>query len=872
MTRQLPAVVRKALEGLSQPVPVVVHPDVLDVIARLPGPTGGVMPLPDDIVARPAPCTAWQWHRERLIEALRTEDDVVQRARRAFHANWLLVLASPPATRQALTLSVIIPVYNRAGMVVEAIESALAQTAVAVQVVVVDDGSTDDIDVALAPYAGRIVWRRQRNHGVAHARNRGIELASGDFLCFLDSDNLLDADAARQWLRGFCAVPDAGLCHAPPRQRVQALGRGGEWPFPDGGDDCPTTDLLRAASISYPFPMVGVCLPRWVVLEAGGFDESLVKGEDNRFWFRLGLEGVKAVGLKRRLNERRVVAGSLSDDPVYATGAEAGILARHVLDLLERPCHWHLVGNVLRQLSYTRRWPWLATSTHDDAVRMRSVLSECVRDIARQPWSDVAATASLLATFARAIDALRAAQPDLFVDAGGFLPDLSRTIADAVIDPPAGVRAGRDRGERATAAVPRWLEALAIDGVLPSPGSVHALPTAAAPPRTADLVARPGPPCPVEWHARRLRRWLRDRAAASPARLAAAQYHARACARLLAPGDGRFAATVSVVIPVRDRAREVVEAVHSVLRQTLPPLEVIVVDDGSTQDTGAALSRCSEPVHLIRQPHAGPAVARNRGIAAARGEFVHFLDSDDLLDADAIAAKVAAFAAVADAGLVFSAVRIAEDGEGRISKVYEDFEMPATGLPGCPTLDLMAVVAAGRYPFLTSTVMAPRWLLLAEGGFHPLLHRAEDSHLFFRLGLRGTKVVGSKRSLTTRRLLPVRQSVANHRGDACSGLVTLLDLLAVLARPASRLHLASTLRRMAQPHRWPWIEDSADQRIEGLRLDVLGAVPRLDRATASRCLDEVQKWPASTTGCGRFRARLEMALRQAAGTARGATE
>jgi glycosyltransferase involved in cell wall biosynthesis len=87
---------------------------------------------------------------------------------------------------------------------------------------------------------------------------------------------------------------------------------------------------------------------------------------------------------------------------------------------------------------------------------------------------------------------------------------------------------------------------------------------------------------------------------------------------------------VSVVIPTFNRARYVGESVESVLAQAGPPFEVVVVDDGSTDDTAAVLARFGTRLHVVRQPNRGIAAARNAGVAAARGTFVAFHDSDDL--------------------------------------------------------------------------------------------------------------------------------------------------------------------------------------------------------------------------------------------------
>jgi glycosyltransferase involved in cell wall biosynthesis len=87
--------------------------------------------------------------------------------------------------------------------------------------------------------------------------------------------------------------------------------------------------------------------------------------------------------------------------------------------------------------------------------------------------------------------------------------------------------------------------------------------------------------------------------------------------------------TVSVVIPCYNMARYLRDAIHSALKQTLPPLEVIVVDDGSTDDTATIATSFAAPVRTIRQKNQGVSVARNSGMEQARGQWIALLDGDD---------------------------------------------------------------------------------------------------------------------------------------------------------------------------------------------------------------------------------------------------
>ena len=112
---------------------------------------------------------------------------------------------------------------------------------------------------------------------------------------------------------------------------------------------------------------------------------------------------------------------------------------------------------------------------------------------------------------------------------------------------------------------------------------------------------------------------------------------------------------VSVVIPAYNASLTVSAAIESVRAQSLSDFEIIVVDDGSTDDTGARVAAIDDPrLRVIHASHDGPAQARNRGIEAARGEFITFLDADDLWTADKLESQVAALEADPGAGAVYS--------------------------------------------------------------------------------------------------------------------------------------------------------------------------------------------------------------------------
>jgi glycosyltransferase involved in cell wall biosynthesis len=180
-------------------------------------------------------------------------------------------------------VSVIIPTYNRAVLVQEAVASVLAQTYRDFELLVVDDGSTDGTLKALAPFTGKIkVLSLPARRGVSGARNAGIAGAQGEWLAFLDADDLwLPGKIARQlafmednprlllnqteeiWVR-------RGLRVNPPRSHVKA-----------GGDL-----FLRSLERCLVSPSA-VVLHRRLLDEHGGFDEALPAAEDYDLWLRL---------------------------------------------------------------------------------------------------------------------------------------------------------------------------------------------------------------------------------------------------------------------------------------------------------------------------------------------------------------------------------------------------------------------------------------------------------------------------------------------------------------------------------------------------------------------------------------------------------
>ena len=181
---------------------------------------------------------------------------------------------------------------------------------------------------------------------------------------------------------------------------------------------------------------------------------------------------------------------------------------------------------------------------------------------------------------------------------------------------------------------------------------------------------------------------------------------------------------VSVVIPTYNRVRLVQEAVASVLAQSYRPLELIVVDDGSTDATGDALAGRSE-VCVLRQPHTGmPGQARNAGARLARGEYLAFLDSDDLWQRHKLERQVAA-ATAAGAAIWHTRERWMRSGRV-ISQRSQRHRRSGDLFP-----DSLRKCVIGP-----STVLLHRAVFEQAGGFREDLEIAEDYELWLRLTAR----------------------------------------------------------------------------------------------------------------------------------------
>ncbi len=189
---------------------------------------------------------------------------------------------------------------------------------------------------------------------------------------------------------------------------------------------------------------------------------------------------------------------------------------------------------------------------------------------------------------------------------------------------------------------------------------------------------------------------------------------------------------VSVVIPVFNSEEFLRQAVDSVLAQRYRPLQVIAVDDGSTDKSLAILQSYGEQIEVFRQPNAGSAVARNKGIEESNGEFIAFLDADDVWHPDKTSIQIAHLTEHPDAGVVYANLLKTADAGGQeidrflLQPIDEAIEIDPTG-SGWLYTDLIR--ESGPH---TSSVIIRRSLIEKIGMFDRQFRKGQDYDYWIR--------------------------------------------------------------------------------------------------------------------------------------------
>ena len=279
-------------------------------------------------------------------------------------------------------ISVIIPLYNKEGSIAQALDSVMAQECQDFEVIVVDDGSTDGGAAVVENYGDpRIRLVRQENAGVSAARNRGIEEARGEYVAFLDADDV--------WMPGFLSEIEA-LQREFPQCRAQAT----NYVFNSNGVKSPTilrkvpfceergvlVNYFEVASCSHPPVWTSaVCIERRLLLEIGGFPVGIKSGEDLLTWARVAVRTDWAYSMKE-MAQYNFDQVSIKEPPtrvpeqVDVVGAELKML-------------WEENPKKVGMRKYLSLWHKMRSSMYMRLGYRKECAAEAMRALGYNPWN-----------------------------------------------------------------------------------------------------------------------------------------------------------------------------------------------------------------------------------------------------------------------------------------------------------------------------------------------------------------------------------------------------------------------------------------------------------------------------------------------------
>lgn len=218
---------------------------------------------------------------------------------------------------------------------------------------------------------------------------------------------------------------------------------------------------------------------------------------------------------------------------------------------------------------------------------------------------------------------------------------------------------------------------------------------------------------------------------------------------------------ISVVVPLYNHERYIAAALDSVLRQSLPAAEIIVVDDGSTDGSAAVAQRYAEQnpqIRLSRHPNQGAHSAINTGVGMARGEYVAILNSDDVYASDRLRECAKVLVANPDVAAVATALEFVDDDGTAVANPWYEQAKAFYGEIG----DLGLALADGNFIMTTSNLVLRRSVFAEVGGFHGLRY-AHDLDFLLRLIIAGKGIHLVDRALLHYRLHATNTIKEDHR-------------------------------------------------------------------------------------------------------------
>jgi len=494
-------------------------------------------------------------------------------------------------------ISVVIPVYNSASSLPEAIASVLAQTYSHYELIVVDDGSNDNILEVLNPYLSQIRYVKQDHQGAAATRNRGLHLARGEFIIFLDAAERFYPTMLESQINTLSTTQDWGMIisgwQISDRTGIN-ISAVKIWSY------LPENNLANLLCWK-PFSLSATLFYRPWLEKVAGFSGVIIGRFAIDCFMRLVAAGCPVafcsnIGVEYRQKKVDLAFQEQTFQLVHQNFFGLPDLEQKVRQLESQVCFAALVdsawrcycaGNMVLMLSYLEASQEYITRSGGEAI---------------EQW---------LQTFV-----YRSGELNYQLNSYGLTQ------------------------------IPEWQE----------------------------LITRTlGINLPV----------------------------------------------VSVIIPVYNNAQYLSLAIASVLAQTYTDYEVIVIDDGSTDNIAEVISPYLDKIRYVKQSNQGVSSARNRGLNLARGKLIAFLDADDIFLPQKLALQVEVFNTQPQVGIVNSGFEVIQADGNIVTEVrwWEDI----------PKLDEIAWVL--YKPILPSAMMFRRQWLHKIGGFDPRFFAGEDIYL-----------------------------------------------------------------------------------------------------------------------------------------------
>jgi glycosyltransferase involved in cell wall biosynthesis len=272
-------------------------------------------------------------------------------------------------------VSVVIPTYNRAGIIAKTIENIFEQTYRNIELIVVDDGSTDDTISVLKSYGEKLRWTVQENAGPSAARNRGISMAKGKILAFQDSDDAWHPSKIERQVGLLERAGEAVPCCICNTDIYTADGRVinsfANAPLNPPYEEGIWTNVAEVLATRFIIFCQAVAIRKKVLDKTGGFDETLKSLEDHELALRLAFEGPWAFIRTPLVIQRQGTANSISREIIerpillaeYGKRVHEGILER----LPKSADNFRLRALMERQLKHAKRELRLAKRLHGNS-------------------------------------------------------------------------------------------------------------------------------------------------------------------------------------------------------------------------------------------------------------------------------------------------------------------------------------------------------------------------------------------------------------------------------------------------------------------------------------------------------------------------